>query len=207
VARSDAKERVLAEDGPSAKRLVIKLAQFEENRLLDLRYWYQDKKSGEFKPTQKGVSLTRKNYLTLKRIVDEHSEHVLDWLSISYVPEHVTIYEEQQKVKAEEIRHTLPAVTVSVESDRRSAAFFDARFEGGSAIVGLNEAHPFVERLLEVVETGNKQDAMTLIGQLLLGYASAAKTLSGATATNADVLFNQLEFEWSQTLKSAATGK
>jgi Transcriptional Coactivator p15 (PC4) len=207
VARSDNRERVLSEDGPLSKRLVVKLAQYEDSRILDLRYWYLDKKSGEFRQTPKGVSLTRKNFLLLKRIVDDHSELVLDWLGISYVPNHITAYETRQADKAEEIRVTMPKTRIRVHSDRRSAGFFDVNFEGGDAEVSLNTAHSFVGRFLAAIDGGDKEKAKNLLGQLLLGYASAAEGLSGATATSADILLDQLEFDWSQTLKSAGDMK
>lgn len=196
-------ERVLVEDGPPAKRLVVQLKNFEATRLLDMRYWYQDKKSGEFRPTAKGVSLTRKNFLTLKRVVDEQSEEILDWLSLSYVPAHVTEYEARQDAKLDELRNTAPPMEVSVEANRRSSAFFEVRHEGGKAEVVLNEAHPFISAFLDAASRGDAAATRELLAKLLLCHDRAADGLAHAATTHASVLLDQLEFDWGQMLKSS----
>ena len=57
--------KTLLEDGPAHKRLTLTLTEFGDARLLDIRYWYFDKKSGEYKSTRKGISLTGPKFNTI----------------------------------------------------------------------------------------------------------------------------------------------
>ncbi|MEC7168686.1 MAG: hypothetical protein VXW14_06835 [Candidatus Thermoplasmatota archaeon] len=43
-------ERILGEEGPEGNRTRFILNLFKGNRLLDIRKYYRDKKTGEFKP-------------------------------------------------------------------------------------------------------------------------------------------------------------
>ena len=79
---TDDNGEVLIEDGPDNKRLRIALRKFKGTPLLDVRYWYLDKKAQEFKPTGKGISLTRANYLGLRSIAVDHHDAVMGYLDI-----------------------------------------------------------------------------------------------------------------------------
>lgn len=205
MAEAKSADRVLAEDGPPSKRLVLRLTHFEESRLLDLRYWYKDKKTADFRPTSKGVSLTRKNFLCLKQTVEQRSEEILDWLSISYVPEHVAVYEERQVNAGEQLELETPKVEFAAKAAPRDTAFFDVARAGAEAKVTLNTAHPFVERLMEVVNDADAAGVRELVAQLLLCHAQAQESLSDSPATHADVLFDQLVYNWSRLLRRSAT--
>lgn len=204
---SETDRKVLAEDGPPSKRLVIQLSQIEDNRFLDLRYWYQDKKTGEFRPTAKGVALTRKNYLVIKRLVDEKSESILDWLNLSYVPEHVLAYDNRQAATAAELQYSIPNAEVSVETNSRMPSFFEVRSEGGAAEVALNDAHPFTSSFLEAIDDGDPSRARQLLAQLLLCHERARNGLMASPSVHASVLLDQLDFDWSQMLKKSVSGK
>jgi hypothetical protein len=205
MAQSKTADRVLAEDGPPRKRLVLKLTHFEESRLLDLRYWYQDKKTSEFRPTGKGVSLTRKNFLCLKETVERRSEEILDWLSISYVPEYVTDYEARQVKTNADLDLETPTVEVTAEEVPRDVSFFHVTRTGGHAKVTLNTAHPFVATLMEALKEGDGAAVTEIVAQLLLCHAQAQESLSDSPATHADVLFDQLTHDWSRLLRRSAT--
>ena len=84
--------KVLGEDGPKRKRLVIRLAEYKEQITAIISSAYMQEAYDEFKPSSKGIMLTRSNYLTFKKVVDCNHEAVMDWLGVGYVPEHVEKY-------------------------------------------------------------------------------------------------------------------
>lgn len=200
VERRDA-DRVLAEEGLPSKRLVLKLTHFEESRLLDIRYWYLDKKTSEFRPTSKGIALTRRNFLCLRDTVEHRSEQILDWLSISYVPEHVTDYEIRQEKTNADLDLESPKVEIDLQMEPREASFFHVTRAGGEAKVTLNTAHPFVGALTEALQANDSTRLTELLARLLLCHAQAAHSLSDSPATHADVLLDQLDHNWSRLLR------
>ena len=70
-------EKTLLEDGPEGRRLTVKLTEFNGIHLLDIRYWYFDKKAGEYRSTRKGVSLTGPKYRSIiATLVDQNGIRV-----------------------------------------------------------------------------------------------------------------------------------
>jgi Transcriptional Coactivator p15 (PC4) len=206
MAQRNDSDRILAEEGPPGKRLVLKLTHFEESRLLDLRYWYQDKKTSEFRPTGKGLSLTRKNFLCLKETVERRSEEILDWLSISYVPEHVATYEARQAKTNANLELESPAVELETQEEPRDVSFFQVTRVGRDAKITLNTAHPFVKALTEALRSGDGSLLAELLARLLLCHAMAAESLTNSPATHADLLLDQLTHNWSRFLGRAPSG-
>jgi hypothetical protein len=204
MTQSEDGDRVLAEDGPPKNRLVLRLTHYGETCLLDIRNWYLDKKTSEFRPTRKGISLSRRNFLWLKRVVDDKSEEILDWLSISYVPENVAAYEERQAQRNAELELESPAVEVDTREERRDVSFFHVTRSGSKATVTLNTAHPFVIALFEALPPADNTEIKELLAHLLLCHAEAAEGLSDAPATHASVLLDQLTHDWSRLLQRAA---
>lgn len=203
--RSDT-DRVLAEDGPASKRLVLRLTHFEESRLFDLRYWYKDKKTSEFRPTGKGLSITRKNFLCLKETVERRSEEILDWLSISYVPKHVAAYEARQAKTNADLELVSPTVELETQEAPRDVSFFHVTRAGGDAKVTLNTAHPFVRELMEALSSVDGTPLADLLARLLICHAEAAESLADSPATHADVLLDQLAHNWSRLLRRTGSG-
>lgn len=197
------RERVLAEDGPERKRLVIRLTEYEQHRLLDLRYWYIHKPSGEFRPSNKGVMLTRSNYLTVKNVIERFHEEVMDWLGVGYVPEHVAKYEKAQEKAAEETKYLPSSVTSSNEHRPNDPLFFEVEHTGGNDLTIFNTAHPFNEELETIAkDTPQGTELVHLISEMLVAYAKAKRGLEEAAATHPSVLFDQLEYDWAHFLKN-----
>ena len=196
---------MLAEDGPPNKRLVFKLTHFEESRLLDLRYWYHDKKTAEFRPTAKGLSLTRKNFQCLKDMVDAKSEEILDWLSISYVPKNVADYDKRQADKNSDLELETPNLELKTSQDERDTAFFHVSRSGNDAAVTLNTAHPFVTALLATASEGDGEALTNLVAKLLLCLAQSQDSLADSPATHSSILFDQVNHNWSRLLRRAAS--
>lgn len=49
----------------------VELSEFKGQNLLNIRIWYTDKESGEYKPTQKGVTVKPDLYPQLKQAILE----------------------------------------------------------------------------------------------------------------------------------------
>ena len=47
----------------------IELSEFKGNTYLNLRVWYTDKATGEFKPTQKGITIKPELFSELKEAI------------------------------------------------------------------------------------------------------------------------------------------
>jgi hypothetical protein len=51
--------------------IILKETEFQGKHYVDIRYHYEDKDSGDLKPTQKGVSLTYREFVKLFRAIKE----------------------------------------------------------------------------------------------------------------------------------------
>ncbi len=47
----------------------VEISEYKGKRYLNLRVWYRDKESGEFRPTQKGIAVAPELYPALKAAV------------------------------------------------------------------------------------------------------------------------------------------
>lgn len=195
--------KVLGEDGPKRKRLVIRLTEYKDHRLLDLRYWYLDKKADEFKPTSKGIMLTRSNYLAFKKVVDHNHETVMDWLGVGYVPEHVEKYNREQEKNVEDLRLKSSEVRGEISDCPEDTSFFKVEHEGGVDRVVFNSSHPFV-RLMQ----DNKDQCIDeLVLMLVMTFERAKNGLEGTSAIDSNILFDQLEYDWSDKLRYLVKNK
>lgn len=53
----------------------VEISEFRGQNYLNLRVWYTDKESGEFKPTQKGIAIRPELYPEIKKaILDAETE-------------------------------------------------------------------------------------------------------------------------------------
>ncbi len=196
--------KYLAEDGPKNKHLVIQLNEYEENRFLDLRYFYFDKKDQEYKPTRKGISLTKSNYLMVKKVVEKNHEEVMDWLGVGYVPEHVEKYQKEQEEQAEQIKYmSIGDIDLYFENEKRDPGFFRVEYMGGSNHLYINEGHPTGASLSRMLKNKAITDEMLkMFSSILFLYAKSRDSLKGTVSIDPEVLFEQLEYDWANHLKS-----
>ena len=59
----------------------VEISEFRGQKLLNIRSWYQDKNTKEFKPTQRGVTMRLEHYADLKAILLEAESEVQKYLS------------------------------------------------------------------------------------------------------------------------------
>lgn len=201
---------VLAEKGPQGRRFVIRLNEFKRHRLLDLRFYYLDKKAQEFRPTSKGINLNKDNYLLARRVLEEEHETIMDWLGIEYVPQHVSDYAMRQRDAMQESASSLGEVVASVDRRERDPTFFLATHEGGTTDVNFNSSHPFYGLLVSLLE-GDAEEGGPVweaLEALLAAFSKAAESLAESPATHPSSLFDTLTYNWSAYLASySRTGR
>jgi hypothetical protein len=191
------KDRVLAEDGPENRRLQIRLTEYEGNRLLDLRFWFFSRQNAEWQRSRKGIMLNKGNFTCTRDTLNRHQEEILDWLGIGYVPQHVEAYslrQDQALLKNDasiEVGH-------SSACEPKSNAMFVVKHAGASCEISYNRSHPFVGA---IEEHHAAEDIMAMLDELLAAYSQAKATLGDSPATDASILFDQLEHNWAQILK------
>lgn len=124
--------------GSKKQPFVVSYSEFNGRKLLDVRKYYLDKKTGETKPTRKGVSLNRLQFEVLHNVFKEKCEEIEDW------------FELEETERSAEIQ----AVTnAKLSSPRATVEFtswvglemFRYRRSGGAAVLQLNTRHPWVD--------------------------------------------------------------
>lgn len=77
----DSIEGALAATGNRNSVLVVQTSEYKQQRLLNIRRWYIDKRSGEWCPTRKGISVTENAYRFLRTTLNENDTAIQDWFS------------------------------------------------------------------------------------------------------------------------------
>jgi len=200
-----AEEKVLVEDGSPSKKLIIQLREYEGHRLLDVRYWYTDKKDKMLKPTQKGINLTRSNYLTFKSVITNHHEEVMDWLGVGYVPANVDEYTKKQHECANEHKYRVGNYDVSLCDFGSSSMLYEVSHLAGQKHIKLNTEHKFVKNINNLLEQNS--EVLKIFCDMLMAFDNAKNGLGGAYSVNADALIEQLDYDWSHSLNAMARMK
>ena len=143
----DVSGRILGEEGPERNRTRFYLNTYEGHRLLDIRKFYRDRKTGEFKPKRQGINLNRDTFMELKRVLDRDEDLILDWLRIGHVPEEVLRYQQAQEEAKKKNFRLVGEVDIEEVNNFRDQKMFDVRHEGGRDIVELNSAHPLIQSI------------------------------------------------------------
>ena len=194
--------QILAEDGPDRKKLIIGKKEYKNHRFLELRYYFFDKVTQEFMPTKKGIALTRSNYLTVKKVIDKNHEQVLDWLGVGYVPEHVEKNFKAQEEAYRSVQFTSGSVEHNIEIKEKDPNFFEARHIGGKNVVTFNGSHPMSKKIDELIKSGEiGQKAVRLVAEMIATYSVAKSRLMDSPSSHPEILFEQLEYDWSEYLK------
>lgn len=197
--------KVLIEDGSPSKKLIIQLKEYEGHRLLDVRYWYTDKKDKVLKPTQKGINLTRSNYLTFKSVITNSHEEVMDWLGVGYVPANVDEYTKNQHQYANEHKYKVGKYDVSLCDFGSGTALYEVTHLAGEIQIKLNTEHKFINCFSKQFE--QNKDVIKVVCDMLMAFDNAKHGLGGVHSVNADALIEQLEYDWSHSLNAMAGKK
>ena len=192
-------ERILGEEGPEGNRTRFILNLFKGNRLLDIRKYYRDKKTGEFKPKRQGINLNRDTFMELKRVLDRDEETILEWLRIGHVPEEVLRYQQAQEEAKRKNFRLVGDVDIEEINNFRDRKMFDVRHEGRKDIVELNIAHPFVQSISEEeLAKMTPEEIRGLFARLLASFGRSRTLLMKSGASEPEILFEQSVFDWSE---------
>lgn len=195
----DSNDRILGEEGPEGNRTRFILNFFKGNHLLDIRKYYRDKKTGEFRPKKQGINLNRDTFMELKRVLDRDEETILEWLRIGHVPEEVLRYQQAQEEAKKKNFRLVGKVSIEEVNNFRDRKMFDVRHEGGRDIVELNSAHPFVQAIsAKEIETMTSKEIRGLFARLLAAFGRSRTLLIGGGASEPEILFEQSVFDWSE---------
>lgn len=180
--------KFLVEDGPDRKKFRVILDNFEGRNILNIRYWYKDKVSGEFKPTRQGITITASNYLAFKSVISLHDEEVINHLN-SGSQINKEIYSNQKaKTDASVLAKEVTSIELVVEPFRPATDMFRVKYEGGFAQVIVNKRHA-ISKIFDIEntssETINKIAKILIAFDLSLLSASDIKEASGAVVLEA----------------------
>ena len=160
---------ILSEGGPPAKKLRISLQHFKNTPLLQIRYFYEDKE-GNLKPTNKGVAIPRNRYLDLAESIQNHHEHIADFLAGEVVDGDALTTLMQLKANHAKKLSSVKTIAVSRKEDRKSE-LSETSFGGSEATLALNENHEFVNKCAreddEVIVLAKTLVALELSAQLI----------------------------------------
>ena len=181
-------EKILLAAGSKKNPLVCELNTYNNIQLLDVRKYYTDKNTGDLKPTQKGVSLTRVQFEALAEVFRDKADKIESW------------FEEEasavsQNVKSlEDSRHSKGVLLIRITKwDSLEMSRYDQR--GGQSVLDLNQNHPWIASLIEM--TAEETDGTTLrhIATLLHSYHKAQSFLDSRNV-NAMEVAETIEANW-----------
>ena len=195
----DISDRILGEEGPERNRTRFYLNSYEGNRLLDIRKFYRDRKTGDFKPKRQGINLNRDTFMELKRVLDRDEDLILDWLRIGHVPEEVLRYQQAQEEAKKKNFRLVGEVDIEEVNNFRDLKMFDVRHEGGRDIVELNSAHAFVQSISEEeLAKMTPTEIRGLFARVFAAFGRSRTLLLGGGASEPEILFEQSVFDWSE---------
>mgnify|MGYP006430806841 FL=1 len=195
----DVSDRILGEEGPERNRTRFYLNSYEGNRLLDIRKFYRDRKTGDFKPKRQGINLNRDTFMELKRVLDRDEDLILEWLRIGHVPEEVLRYQQAQEEAKKKNFRLVGEVDIEEVNNFRDLKMFDVRHEGGRDIVELNSAHAFVQSISEEeLAKMTPTEIRGLFARVFAAFGRSRTLLLGGGASEPEILFEQSVFDWSE---------
>ena len=190
--------KVLVEDGTNRKKFRVMLDNYEGKNLLNLRYWYTDRATGELKPTRQGLSISASNYLAFKSVVVAHDEEVTEHLNQGDADSLRTAAQQEAFATAMAEAKEVSSFELISESFRPITTPYRIEYEGGLARIIINEAHPLFEILGPFEE---KAESIVLVSKLLLALDLSMLAGSNAAGPTGGVLLELIKQEFSSNLK------
>lgn len=190
---------VFATDG----NLFFSLTEYENVKLLDVRKYFKDKTTKEYKPTTKGISVGYKNYNTIKKILEIYDDKISAWLENS--SEDIV----QRQKKIEEERYA-PIRIKATENSWKSPAFFEVEPVGGENMVIYNSSSRFFEILSEILEKVSQNNPKEteqikfLFDALLSSFSQAGNLLESPEKNN--LLMETILYNWGIILSNILKG-
>ena len=189
-------DKILIEDGNDKKKFIVRLNEFEGTPLLDLRYWYKDKASKEFKPTKQGISITSSNYLSFKSVVSRFDEEVISHLNKKNKKNVDNAKERNELSKVILETPEVDTLEYVFESYLPKNDFFKVNYSGGRATIIFNELHPFSDGLKTF-----DSDSLNPILRILISIDLSFQSSSNYNEASGGAAIEFLKYEISKNLK------
>lgn len=189
----DDDEIILAEGGTPKKRLRVSLQQFEQQPLLNIRYFYEDNQ-GVMKPTRKGVSITRNRYLDLAEAIEKHHDSIMSYLETGIVKHEFSSWQQL----TQQARFQSGAVS-EIRFDAlplRGMEVGEVTYEGSKVTVELNTKHPFVKRNV------NDDQILAFLARVITAFDLAAKLTSDSESLEVQHAVERLRQELFRQLRN-----
>ena len=190
-------DQLLYEDGTRRNKFMIKLSEFKGRHLLDIRNWYFDQKTDEYKSTRKGVALTLGKFDAVYTIMSRYHDTIRAWLTEPATANHV----DEQNRYSETAAFARQPISAVTEAVGRQSNFFYVEHQGGIDKIIFNEDHPFTQRLTDIMGDESDDEYWELVKSLCMSYERSRRRLEGQTVQRPEALFDLLESNWSRFLK------
>ena len=171
--------------GDTNSPLVVSLSYFNGMRGIDIRKHYFDKKTGETKPTAKGIWLKEDEFLAISLLFNEQLGSISDFfktdlnsselLTRSRLLEHGAV---RASLNAQDI------LTSSVE-EWPGTKFFNYTNQGGQHHIALNAKHKIFKSI--------NNESGSLISKILYAYVKARLQTE---IKSSEQILNLVEAEW-----------
>ena len=206
----DGIEGVMAATGTKSNVLVIQKGRYNEANLLNVRRWYISRKTGEWLPTKKGISLNSTNFEFVRNVFDQEKENIESWLQESSVAGEAT-RDLEDSVRGEHWESTGLVVRAG---DWKSPELCRMEAMGGTEVLELNKRHPLGAVLAEFVERREDQELnddatamLTILIYLLASLERIPLMFEGSQTWKADELFDTMRWNLGMLLRSSTRGK
>lgn len=193
-------DEILASLGGVSAPVRITLKMYEGVRMLDIRKYYKDKKSLDFTPSSKGISLTQGSFNELIDRLNENSAKINSWLND---PDSIDggneLLQQQAKIKS----LTIPkSIDISYVEDKNNLAYA-VTSQGSAAKVVFNLMHPYVKAITKK-EKYTKNEVENIISNLIVGLhiAKFKSEVDGSKDGNI-IDFNSMNYLCSKLLEKS----
>ena len=195
--------------GSKTNPIVITLSRYKSSSIIDIRRYYQDKKSGEYLPTKKGIALQQKNYSALLDALRSSEKEINDWFNSG---ERTALQKAAEslveRMEAQETQMRAAGLVVSEKDTWKSPNFFEVSSEGSVERLVYNERHPFYkcyfsdDTAKDSSVDGEGKIPKRALDKLLASYHKAKVMLEGGGDQDPGILFSALEYEWGMILRN-----
>jgi len=201
---SDEYDALLVEDGSPRKKLRATLRKYQNTPLLDLRYWYEDKKTNEYRPTSKGISLTKSNYLSVRSISIDHHDDIMEYLDVGSIDANGAGDQEAINNSNAGKYGTVNEVHVELDFLKPSTAVYSVSYKGAVAHITLNKSHPFIQSAIGEATLDTEAVGIRKIAELLVAVDLTLKTQIEPDTISPDVLSDLFGFGLSRYSRKIA---
>lgn len=196
--------KILSQTSSKRSPVVLQLREYEGKRLVDIRRYFLDRKSNEYKPTHKGIALNRETFRQIWRAIRYNFGTIEEWLGLDEDEEDSSSFREA--VKAEVAgRQSASAYSSYGKRKVQTDEFADRRYpfpyrhdaNGAVHKMDLCNSHPLHEKLSET----SSETASGLMRVVYLSYFVAMDRTEAAGPGGAFDREN-FEHEWDRLLRA-----